>query len=57
MNSVLRIHTDSRTYWDDCGWGDLRHGHRVLVRVYRDHAVWIATGMQNWDDPPPWEMS
>ena len=49
----VQIYTNHHTYWDNCGWGYMRTGHRVDVRAYRSHHHWIAGHMQRWGGMMP----
>jgi len=47
-NRSVRIYTAGRTTWHGCGWGNMRRGFHVDVRVYSYHGAWYASMIRYW---------
>ena len=47
-NRTVRVYTSGSTNWHGCGWGNMRRGNHIDVRVYSHHNAWFASRIQNW---------
>jgi hypothetical protein len=47
-NRTVRVYITGGTKWHGCGWGYLRRGNHIDVRVYSHHNAWFASRIQNW---------
>jgi hypothetical protein len=47
-NRTVRVYITGGTKWHGCGWGYMRRGNHIDVRVYSHHTAWFASRIQNW---------